>query len=1183
MRSSRALPLLLCLLLTACPGSSPVSPLVPLADAGTKPADAGSSLVVTTEALPAATVFRPYVASLAASGGSPSYSWQLVAGELPSGLMLSGSGEISGTPSAAGSSSFTVEVRDSSGQSARKVLGIEVVSAGFDIATTSLPDAYLGSEYGAVLSASGGSLPYVWVIAGGSLPSGVRLGADGRFVGTPVSTGSFSFALSVQDASGLSAQRDFSLSVFAPPSLGRSTLDTAFPGVPYSVALLPSGGRAPLSLRIASGSLPEGLRLEGDSIVGTPTTAGTASFTVEVVDANDRASSTSFELVVRGSLAVTSATLPGAYTDAPYTFSLSASGGRPPYSWLVTQGALPSGLRLTASGDIEGSASAPVTASFTVRVTDSLGDTASRAMALSVYAPPTVATSSLADAYVGSTYSANLNVTGGSSPYSWSIDSGALPQGLALAPSSGAISGTPGAGTGTFSVTFRVTDAGGRSATRSLSVAVYRTPSLSGPPLQLEGYVSELFSATYVVSDGRPPYTFSGTLPSWLTLSTSGQLAGTPSSASTTSGQVRVSDANGRTGSRDFSLTTYLLPSVATSSLQEGHTGMSYSATLSASGGKGTRTWSIASGSLPAGLGLSSSGDVSGVPSSGSSTFTARVTDANGRFSERTFTLTVYLSPLVTTTSLPDAVRGQPYSTTLAASHGRPPLSWSYIGSLPAGLSLSSSGVISGTPTSSGASTFTVTVQDASGFTDSRTLSLNVRSASAVLTVGQWNIEWFGAPNQGPPNSTSDGGTSDDLQIAYARDVLGDAGVNVWGLVEMVDSADFASLKAQLPAYSGFLANDVSYVPGGSSWYSAGEQKPGILYDSSLTYRSAQLILTSQAADFGGRPPLRVDFTARVGGSDVPLTVIVLHMKAFDDEVSYGQRQRASTALKSYLDTLMPTDRVLVIGDWNDDVDRSITRGDGGVYLTSPFEPFVLDSAHYTFITQPLSLAGERTTVEYRDAIDHTLATDEMTAHYLPGTVRVLRPESWIPDYVNVVSDHYPVVSRYDLASTGSTATSAPVLFINELLANEPAGDGGVGDPHFEFIEVLNAGSSSADLSGWSLWDSTVQRHVFPSGTSLAPGRAFTVYGGPRGFPAGTPDTQAASTGQLGLNNDGDTASLRAPDGGTVDSVSYTSTVDNVSINRAPDAVPDAGFVLHTALNPALGSSAGRRVDGGSF
>lgn len=966
-------------------------------------------------------------------------------------------------------------------------------------------------------------------------------------------------------------------------TLSTAELPPATVSQPYRATLRATGGRAPLTFRVSTGSLPAGLRLEGGSLLGTPTAPGTASFTVEVQDANDRSASASFQLTVRGGLTITPTPLPDAYTGAPYGQSLSASGGQPPYAWALTAGSLPIGLQLLTSGALSGTASIPGTSTFTVRVTDAEGGTDTREVSLTTYVPPTLTTASLPDGYVGEAYSASLTATGGRAPYVWSLESGPLPQGLSLAPSSGALSGTPGAAT-TASLTVRVTDSGGRTSTRTLSLAVYRPPVLSGPPPQLDGYVGQPFSATYSATDGKPPYAFStpGPLPAWLSLSGSGLLSGTPPSPGATSGQVIVSDANGRTASRAFTLTAYPLPVITSLVLSEARLGEAYSTSLQSSGGKAPVSWSLSSGALPSGLSLSTAGRISGTPADGTSTFTVRVTDSTGRFEERTLTLPVYIPPRVTTASLPEGVEGQPYSATLTASNGRAPLLWSHGGSLPAGLVLSSTtGALSGTPTAPGTVSVTVSVRDDEGREDSRTLSLTVRGTGSPLTVGHWNIEWFGAPNQGPPNSSSDGGTSDDLQIAHARDILGDAGVNLWGLVEMVDAEDFATLRAQLPGYSGFLANDVSFVPGGSSWYSNGEQKPGILYDSALTYRSAQLILTSQSSDFGGRPPLRVDFNVR--GLSEPLVVIVLHMKAFEDLTSYGQRQRAGTALKNYLDTVLPSERVLVIGDWNDDVDRSITRDDFGTYLGSPYEPFVLDSARYTFITQPLSLRGERTVVRYPDAIDHTLATHEQARDYRPGSVRVLRPDAWIPNYANTVSDHYPVLSRYDLGGGGPAPSPSPDLFINEVLANEPSLDGGVGDPHYEFIEVVNAGGSSADLSGWSLWDSAVVRHVFPSGTSLGAGRAFVVYGGPRAFPPGQADTLAASTGQLGLNNDGDIPSLRAPDGGIVDSVSYTRTVDNVSINRVPDAMPDAGFVLHTLLSPGLNSSAGRRADGGAF
>ena len=1276
MGSPRALLLLLALLLSACPGSSPVTPLVPLEDGGTGSPDGGdTSLTLVTEALPAATVSLAYRATLVASGGAPAYSWHLVQGALPSGVRLGANGLLSGKPVAPGTFAVTLSVQDASGRSAQKdfslsvfaplalsntplalavvgvpysatlhatggrgplafrisagalpaglrledgtVLGtptapgtasftVEVqdvndraaaalfqltVRTGLTLTSTTLPDAYTGTVYGRALSASGGQPPYSWTLTQGSPPAGLRLLGSGLLEGTATATGTASFTVRVTDADGATDTRQVSLTTYAPPTVAAVAAQSAYVGDNITLPFAASAGKAPYVFS-TPGTLPPGLTLAEQGLLhGQPTHPGAFVFDVVASDANGRTAARAVSFTVHAPPAITTTTLPEGDLGSAYNTRLSASGGRGTLTWALASGTLTPGLTLGQDGTLSGIPTSPGISTFTARVTDEGGRTDSRTLSLIVYAPPAITTSGLPDAYVGIFYSSGLTVTGGRAPYVWSIESGALPQGITLEPSSGALSGEA-LWTGTAAVIFRVTDNRGRSSTRTFSLGVYRLPNMLSQLSPLEAYVGEEFSTTYVGIDGKRPYSFftPGALPAWLTLSSSGdtaRLAGVPPSAGSVPGQVVLSDANGRTVSQPFTLTVYAPVVITSLSLPEARGGEPYSTSLSATGGKAPLRWSLSWGSLPEGLTLSSSGVISGTPTGGGTGFNVLVSDSNDHSQERSLTLAVYLPPRVTTTSLPGAVVGQPYSASLTASNGRAPLTWRHSGALPAGLTLSSSGVISGTPTASGTTSFTVFVRDNESPEDSRVLSLTVSSSGATpLTVGHWNIEWFGSAGLGPPNSSSDGGTSDDLQIAHARDIIRDAGVNVWGLVEMVDATDFATLKSQLPGYSGFLANDVSHVPGGSSWYGGGEQKPGILYDSSVTFQGAELILTTDADEFGGRPPLRVNFTIRVRGVTEPLVVIVLHMKALDDEVSYGRRRQAALVLKNYLDTQLPSVRVLVVGDWNDDVDRSITRGDGGTYLASPFEPFVLDPTRHTFITRPLSLNGEATTTEYPEAIDHTLASNELAVDYVAGSVRVLRADAWIPNYARMVSDHYPVISRYNLGG-GSTPppSGAANLFINEILANEPSLDGGVGDPHYEFVEIINAGTSSADLSGWALWDATITaaRHVFPSGTSLAPGRAFVVYGGPRAFVPGTPNTLAASNGPLGLNNDGDTVSLRAPDGGTVDLVTFGVAEDNESINRMPDAVPDAGFVRHTVLNPGLGSSAGRRADGGTF
>lgn len=284
------------------------------------------------------------------------------------------------------------------------------------------------------------------------------------------------------------------------------------------------------------------------------------------------------------------------------------------------------------------------------------------------------------------------------------------------------------------------------------------------------------------------------------------------------------------------------------------------------------------------------------------------------------------------------------------------------------------------------------------------------QGTSSTLDLANWNIEWFGSKSNGPRN--------EDQQLLNARDVIAGADLDAWGLAEIVDNAHFDNLVAQLPGYAGFLAND-PIVTSGSSWYDSGELKLGFLYKTSvITVNAAKVILTENNYDFAGRPPLRVDVTATVNGASSDLVVIVLHMKAFTDEASWQRRRDASRALKRYLDDAHPARAVLVIGDWNDDVDTSISAG-----RPSPFRNFVDDPARYAFPTRALSEAGISST-RYRDLVDHHLHTDELLADYVAGSAEVYRVDRAIPGYASTTSDHLPVLTRY--APGGRASAAAP-------------------------------------------------------------------------------------------------------------------------------------------------------------
>jgi len=184
--------------------------------------------------------------------------------------------------------------------------------------------------------------------------------------------------------------------------------------------------------------------------------------------------------------------------------------------------------------------------------------------------------------------------------------------------------------------------------------------------------------------------------------------------------------------------------SITTTSLPTGTMNLEYSQALAASGGTGPYTWTVASGTPPAGLNLSPQGVLSGRPtSSGSTTFTVRVTDSRQQTATQTYTITVN-APVptlaITTASLPTGTVGTAYpSTTLTATGGTPPYrQWAVTsGSLPPGIVLNNAtGVISGTPTAAGSFTFTVTVADSANGAANRNYTIQMSLPGVTVTVG---------------------------------------------------------------------------------------------------------------------------------------------------------------------------------------------------------------------------------------------------------------------------------------------------------------------------------------------------------------------------------------------------------------------------------------------------------------
>jgi hypothetical protein len=351
--------------------------------------------------------------------------------------------------------------------------------------------------------------------------------------------------------------------------------------------------------------------------------------------------------------------------------------------------------------------------------------------------PVSIFTSLLANGYVGFYYNKSLAAANGATPYSWSIASGTLPAGLTLS-TAGIISGTP-TSTGTKSVTFRVTDAGGKTATKTLSITINAAPLSITTASLADEYINGNYIQTLVARGGKSPYTWSiasGTLPENLTLAAStGIISGVAvTSSGTSTFTVQVKDANNSIAARELTISAYDIPIISNTSLPSGVAGKYYSQALTATGGKPPYTYSssiYSFGNLPDGLSIdASSGSISGVPTTAANNnVDFNVIDVNSKGSGTTLSLTIAPAISISTSSLPDGYLGNALRKTLSATGGTPPYKdWSIIGgSLPAGLSLdANSGVISGTPANTGDSNFTVQVKDSDNVVANKPLTMKI-------------------------------------------------------------------------------------------------------------------------------------------------------------------------------------------------------------------------------------------------------------------------------------------------------------------------------------------------------------------------------------------------------------------------------------------------------------------------
>jgi len=282
-------------------------------------------------------------------------------------------------------------------------------------------------------------------------------------------------------------------------------------GQAYRAPLNASGGTPPYVWSVSSGALPAGLTLSSAGVIsGTPTVSGSSSFTIQVKDSSVPAaeSARSFMLTMQPvPLAITTSALPAVTEGTPYSASLAASGGTPPYSWSIVQGSLPPGLSLASNGVIAGTATGTTGGPVKFEVTDASSPRLTQTVQLSFTvnpAPLQITSSSLSNGQVGHAYSALLTATGGMAPYTWALSSGALPAGLNLNAASGAITGTPTATANGSALTFTVSDSSATVQQRSMTLTLNVSPaniSVSIAPRALGLTIGQTTSLTASTND----------------------------------------------------------------------------------------------------------------------------------------------------------------------------------------------------------------------------------------------------------------------------------------------------------------------------------------------------------------------------------------------------------------------------------------------------------------------------------------------------------------------------------------------------------------------------------------------------------------------------------------------------------------------------------------------------------
>jgi hypothetical protein len=681
-------------------------------------------------------------------------------------------GTISGNvPTTATDFDCSIAVTDSLGVTSPAVM--LQISVPIAIVTSTLPSAeQTQSSYTATLSALGGSGGYSWTVAAGALPSGLTLTPDGAISGSPgAATTTETFTVQATDSANASATQQLTVTITPQVAITAPSAPSLVANIGNSFILqlqtTPGTGVGSITWALANGStLPSWLNLSSVGVLSAtqvPTTANTTPFTVQAKDSANVTASLPLTLTVP--ITIVASSLPVAdELQSSYSATLTAEGGSGGYTWTVLSGSLPLGLTLAQNGTISGSPSATATTqTFTAKVTDSVGGTATQSFTITVNSISVDSVSASAaqieQGQQGLTLTATVSNDPSGAGVTFGVSCAAAPCGTVTNTSALTATYTAPSGSLAASLSVTVTATSIKDPTKSkVSAPITVIPGVTVPPSASQpvtASINQPFSLSLVTpGTGVAPFNLTvgppaGTsakraalrrasfvtrsaaqsssctsIPAWLMALFDlqhGTISGTVSNTATDFDcSIAVTDSLGVTSPAvTLQITVQIL--LQTGSLPGGEqTQSGYSASIAnlVLGGSGTYSFS---GSLPAGLSIAADGTISGNISANASTpnlqFMASVNDADGTSATQSFTIPI--TPVLSIVQPEQASLlaniGGGFNLALQTSPGTGlgAVTWSEAsGNLSKlGLSLSSAGVLSAAQVPVGATTQQLTFQ----------------------------------------------------------------------------------------------------------------------------------------------------------------------------------------------------------------------------------------------------------------------------------------------------------------------------------------------------------------------------------------------------------------------------------------------------------------------------------------